>query len=777
MKNFIYLLTITLFVFLNTNTVLLGQCTINDATDCQCLDSSETDCDLLPDIQLSWFGIIDVSDGPTEYPQTGAGSDSGRLRISASTPNDGAGPLTVRGVDENGWAYFICGNDTIIDTDPSTNLSGFECTNGETARQITWQRIYHRNSDGSMSYYDRMAGSMTYHADHGHNHSDDWGVFTLRKEDPNDPNPLNWPVVSDGAKMGFCLMDYGTCGTGTNSTYYGHCRDENRYSPDYLEMFPEYDDGTNGGTIKVNDDYPNFGLGGGNYGCSPIEQGISAGYLDLYGEWLEDQWINLEPGLCNGIYWIIGEVDRNNDYLESNEENNWTAVKVELSQQSEGGGYNIQIVADNDVSGLVCSGEIVTLSPSSLSADQTYSWSTGSTNPSITVNESGEYTLNTSGSCDESSSTLNVIFNQPVNNPITNDLNIIYGESALLNATGTGNIIWQDENGNSIGEGNSYTSEPLYENTIFYVVNEDILVEPITTATGAPEHEGSSDYSSAVYNGGLRFNANTEFILNSVTVYTDEADERTIELQDANGNVINSLVINIPNVDEGYVVELNWDIPQGEGLILTTNSDMNNENFGNNNPLLKRTTDGLPNYPYIVENILEITEGMYADDDDQGFSTDYYYYFYNWQITTIGTSCFSEPVSVNVTISSDIDDDGVINDEDNCPDVYNPNQEDFDNDGVGDACDGLSIEEPNNTFSLFPNPANHIVNIEFHNNNMMADIKLFNSLGQLIENIYLGSTTTEQIISFKTSHLPSGLYIINCLHENTIIKESFTISR
>jgi hypothetical protein len=171
--------------------------------------------------------------------------------------------------------------------------------------------------------------------------------------------------------MGFCLMDYGTCGTGTNSTYYGHCRDENRYGVDYLEVFPEFNDGTNGGTVKYNSDFPNFGLGGGSYGCSPIEQGISAGYLDLYGEWLDDQWINIEPGLCNGVYWIVGEVDRNDNYLESNEENNWTAIPVTLTQQLDGGGYNIEILVDDEVVNL-CNGEVITLNSSASAATESY---------------------------------------------------------------------------------------------------------------------------------------------------------------------------------------------------------------------------------------------------------------------------------------------------------------------------------------------------------------------------------------------------------------------
>lgn len=260
-----------------------AQCTINNSTDCECLDDTQTDCDLLPDIQLSWYGLEDVQDGPTEYPQTGAGENNGRLRISVSTPNTGRGPLTVRGADPDGFRWFICDADTFSIYDPQSQEE-FYCPNGEEASQIIWQRVYHKNADGSMSYSDYMAGTMTYHPTHGHNHTDDWGVFTLRIQDENEPDPRNWPIVSDGAKMGFCLMDYGTCtptsSWGNEYDYTHHCKDDNT-------VYGQ------GNTI-YNEDVPNWGLGGGNYGCSVVEQGITVGYLDMYGEWLDDQWINID---------------------------------------------------------------------------------------------------------------------------------------------------------------------------------------------------------------------------------------------------------------------------------------------------------------------------------------------------------------------------------------------------------------------------------------------------------------------------------------------------
>ena len=38
-------------------------------------------------------------------------------------------------------------------------------------------------------------------------------------------------------------------------------------------------------------------------------------------------------------------------------------------------------------------------------------------------------------------------------------------------------------------------------------------------------------------------------------------------------------------------------------------------------------------------------------------------------------------------MNPDIDDDGILNGEDNCIDIFNPGQEDYDNDLIGDACD------------------------------------------------------------------------------------------
>tara|TARA_B100000886_G_C20418384_1_gene490310 strand:- start:331 stop:2373 length:2043 start_codon:yes stop_codon:yes gene_type:complete len=611
------------FLFLFFNSFLIfGQCTINDASDCQCLDPNQLDCDLLPDIQVSWVGLESVANGASEYAQNGEGENNGRLRISVSTPNTGHGPLTVRGAGPDGYRTFICGTDTNQIYDPYSEVE-YTCDNGLDAQQIIWQRIYHRNADGSMSYYDREAGTMTYHPTHGHNHTNDWGVFTLRKKDDNEPDPRNWPIVSDGAKLGFCLMDYNTCSPDPSiptpynnqlapDDYSGHCRDDNTIY--------------GSGEALYNEDFPNFGLGGGQYGCSEVEQGISSGWLDLYGEWLDEQWINIDPNLCNGNYWIVGIADPNDYYLEENDDNNYTAIPVTLYLQNESSTSTINVTGDVEI----CEGDDIELTAN---YGDSYLWSTGETTQSIMVSESGNYSVTVQnsncsfvfGSAETNVSEVTV--DAPsIENPISTSC---LGESLSIELN-VDDANWYNEDQELVYTGNTYYLPVLEEDIHLYA--SQIAHNTESDNVGQTTHQGSNYYSGEQYNSYLIFNANRDFILNSLDVFTDSqyAGNRTIELRtDLNQVLIDTTVY----ISGDATIELNWDIPQGLNYRLGTNSNMNYSNFGFENPMLKRCNDNT-SYPYIIENVVNITDSEYGNE--------YYYYFYNWQISWANSNCESE---------------------------------------------------------------------------------------------------------------------------------------
>ena len=59
-----------------------------------------------------------------------------------------------------------------------------------------------------MDFYEVMVGTMEYHPTHGHMHFDEWTIMSLRIPDLNNmENPLEWEMVGEGAKVGFCVMD------------------------------------------------------------------------------------------------------------------------------------------------------------------------------------------------------------------------------------------------------------------------------------------------------------------------------------------------------------------------------------------------------------------------------------------------------------------------------------------------------------------------------------------------------------------------------------------
>lgn len=373
-----------------------AQCTTSNATGCSCLAPGSTDCDLLPDIIVGRPPLlVSGNNGVIEYSQVGNGVENGRLRVSVTSPNIGRGPLEVRTTNK-----YICGTDTIVGTAPAT------CPNtGLPPRQLVVQRVYHKTGN-AMSYYDRDAGSMTYHPTHGHMHVDDWGVYTLRSA-TTDPNPLNWPIIGTGAKLAFCLMDYGSC-----STYNGHCVDAN-------------------GNTLLNGNFPNYGLGGGSYNCSASVQGISSGYTDIYYQYLDGMYLNIPPGTCNGNYFIVVNIDPNNYFLEENENNNVIVVPYTLTKQA---GTVPTITPSGSTA--ICPGSSVVLTSN---PEPSYLWSNGATTQSITVTTPGTYTVttNVNTTCPATSLPVTVTSQSlPVTvTPVAG--NICPGQSTTLNSSVT----------------------------------------------------------------------------------------------------------------------------------------------------------------------------------------------------------------------------------------------------------------------------------------------------------------------------------------------------
>ncbi|NNC85562.1 MAG: T9SS type A sorting domain-containing protein [Bacteroidia bacterium] len=590
MKHFFFAIAVLL-----SSSVLAQPCTTSDGTGCVC-ENGDLECDLLPDLTISWYALENYASGPSEYSQSGNGANDGRLRITGSTPNIGYGSFTVRGTD-----YYVCGTDTIYD--PTGTLT---CPNGSDPTNLLNQRIYHRDSLGNITYVDIWAGAQTYHPTHGHNHVDDWVTFTLRIPDANEPDTLQWAVVGDGAKIGFCLMDFGSC-----NYYNGHCRDNQGY---------------NSGAILTSTNIPNYGFGGGSYNCSPVEQGISVGFTDIYSENLDGMWIDIPPGTCNGDYWIVAEVDPRNNFLESDETNNWTAIPFTLTLQEDSG--TTSITANGSTT--ICSGADLELIASPANS---YLWSTGDTTQSIMVDSAGYFLVTTDGICGiATSDSLEVVSINTVDPVVTNNSNC--GPASItLSASAIGNLHWFNNaiTDTILHSGSTFTTPVLNQSKTYYVATENIINNSSVYST--PYNNligGGANYSGTQW---LIFDVNEEVDLQSVKIYASGAGDRTLQILDRFGSQVHVGTFTIPNGESR--ITLNWSLPAG--------TDYTFRIIGT--PNLFRNNNGV-SYPYTdADDLIKIKNSSAGPN--------YYYFFYDWEVKAQDLYCWSERVMVDAVIHTE----------------------------------------------------------------------------------------------------------------------------
>ncbi len=258
----------------------LVPCSTTDATLCKCPDGTQ-DCDLLPDMTASAAAL------------TGSFERNDTVFVDNATPNIGWGPLEIHGIDS-------CFCDLV-----PVPCSTVACPGtGLAPKQLVKQTIYHKDH-GSVTTWTRPAGTMTYHPAHGHIHLDGWASYTLRRPLYGLKAP-DWPIVGEGFKQSYCLINLGTCTTGN-----GYCLD------------------TSGAPLGPQQ-ISNYGMGAVT-GCTR-DQGIFVGNYDVYSAALNGQWIVLDS-LCNGDYYIVSITDPNNLILETNDNNNWASVPITLTHQ------------------------------------------------------------------------------------------------------------------------------------------------------------------------------------------------------------------------------------------------------------------------------------------------------------------------------------------------------------------------------------------------------------------------------------------------------------
>ncbi len=247
------------------------------------------------------------------------------------------------------------------------------------------------------------------------------------------------------------------------------------------------------------------------------------------------------------------------------------------------------------------------------------------------------YTTHRSGDISYSNDTayleLDVI--PPVGDPTTTSAISCVNAALTLNATAasaaTDSMFWYDSNAgtNLISTGNTYTTPTLNSTTTYYVQS----MKGKGSMTGLTSNSvGSGSTSAGNY---LKFDSRANFILVSVKVYPATSGNRTIQLRNASGAVLQQKTVNLPVALGGMRVYLNFNVPKENDLQLyLTNSS---------EPLFRNSSGAV--YPYSVSQTLEIFGSSSSNATT-------YYYFYDWYVFVPSQSCASNMVPVQGVITN-----------------------------------------------------------------------------------------------------------------------------
>lgn len=345
-------------------------------------------------------------------------------------------------------------------------------------------------------------------------------------------------------------------------------------------------------------------------------------------------------------------------------------------------------------------------------------------NPEHTYSSNGSYNVklvatNSFGS--DSITMVDVVVVERPQKASTSNDTICSNQSANLSASGSGTLNWyvNETGGLPVSTGSSFTPTNITSDSTFWV--EDFIRAPIETVGPATNTIGTGrDFTGDQH---LNFDVYEKIELVSVRVYAGSSGNRTIELRDSSGVVLQSLSRYIPS--GAFRVNLNFNLVPGTNYQLGVSSLAGGPDLYRNN--------GGVSFPYDLAGKVSIKSSS-ATSNPTGF----YYFFYNWRLKS--ADCRAERAEAKVIIDPSCSTTGINDNFDLTSDIR-----------------------------LYPNPANNQLTLASPSVSVLNNIELFDLQGK---SLGLGSFKTGNKLIFDTSGLTNGLYFIRLnTDEKSIIKK------
>lgn len=357
---------------------------------------------------------------------------------------------------------------------------------------------------------------------------------------------------------------------------------------------------------------------------------------------------------------------------------------------------------------------------------QSYAWNTGAEDQTLVVTEAGTYSVAVVDACATatSSETITVeVFESPAapaaESPWPSILPLNESEPYTISTEGE-NVHWYGSINSGdlqlIATGNTLEMTPDDWDALGFIPDE-ICVEDVAIYGGVEANGGKETFTEE---GGqhhinssfwLVFDAHEDIVLESVKVFANGDAERTIALVNSQNEIIEQLTVLIENGEQ--VVTLNFDVPEGENYGLRT--------LDNNPQLWRDGPESSPQYPYAIGDLATITTSSVTGANALNF----YYFFYDWKVTTPEFECPSEL---------------------NCGPVL------FVSVDERDAKPGVQI---------YPNPATGLAFVEVRQLAAgQAELLISDASGRVIDRVQVNLAGEDDRVQLNLTNYASGVYVV-----------------